>query len=157
MKKIWYLYAILPAMLGGCDSGGNDKVKEPEAVVAQAVKNDTIVTVFEGVQPCKGCKQINTRIQFTRSLHDSVGKFQLNEMYINKKDSDFKDYLGIGTYKILPAGNGEVNGVALYNMALDDKTDGYIYLLRDSLTLLRLDSTGKIATGDKEVTLKKSK
>lgn len=157
MKKNWYLYAIVPALLGGCDSGGNDKVKEPEAAVAQVIKNDTVVTVFEGVRPCKGCKQINTRIQFTRNLNDSVGKFQLNEMYINKKDSDFKDYLGVGTYKILPAANGEMNGVALYNMALDDRTDGYIYLLRDSLTLLRLDSTGKLATGDKEVTLKRSK
>jgi NlpE N-terminal domain len=158
LRKTWFLSAVLPALLAGCNSGTeNNKVKEPEAAVVQTVTNDTVITVFEGVRPCKGCKQINTEIQFTRSVHDTTGTFKLKESYINKKDSAYQNYLGTGTYKIMPSMNGEIKGIALYNMALDDKTQGFIYLLQDSLTLLKADLKGKPVAGDEAIMLKRSK
>ena len=156
MKKD--LVSVILLLLGsaGCNSDDNKgKVKEPEASVAQTVQSDTLVTVYDGVQPCKGCKAIATEIVFARRLQDTIGRFRLTEAYINKKDSAYKRYFGVGNYKILPAANGDVKGVALYNMVLDDQSRGYLYLMADSVTLLRVDDKGKPVRGDEALTLKR--
>jgi hypothetical protein len=156
MKKQTGLYCALLILIGGCNSAEEKaKVKEPEAAVVQSVSNDTLTTYYEGVRPCRGCKQINTEIKFVRVLPDTVGRFYLDEGYVNKRDSVLQQYLGTGNYKILPASNGDVNGVALYNLILDNQTDGTIYLLQDSLTLVKADAKGKPVTGDSSVTLKR--
>ena len=93
---------------------------------------------------------------FERRLQDTVGRFHLSEAYINKKDSALQDYRGAGNYKILPAANGDVKGIAVYNMVLDDQSHGYLYLLADSVTMVRIDDKGKPVQGDEAVTLKKS-
>jgi len=152
------IFVLIAIIMASCNSGGGkDRVKEPESVVAQEVKNDTLITVYEGVSPCKGCKAINTQIAFVRSLKDTVGRFHLQESYINKKDSVFQHYEGGGNYKIIPAANGGTKGVALYNMVVDDQTRKEIYLLEDSVTLVKADDNGKPVTGENAVTLKKSK
>jgi hypothetical protein len=157
MKNLFYLSTAV-MILASCNSeNSQNKVKESEGTVVQAVQNDTLITVYDGVKPCKGCKQINTEITFVRSLKDTQGRFALNEVYLNKKDSAFQKYAGIGNYKILPAPNGDVKGVALYNMVLDDQSKGYLYLLEDSLTLVRADEKGKPVNGDDAVVLKRSK
>jgi hypothetical protein len=143
--------------LTACNSNSEiSKVKEPEAAVTQAVSNDTLVTVYDGVRPCQGCKEIATEIVFERRLQDTVGRFRLSEAYINKKDSAFQHYQGAGNYKVIPAANGDVKGIAVYNMVLDDQSRGYLYLLADSVTMVRIDEKGKPVQGDEAVTLKKS-
>jgi hypothetical protein len=143
--------------VAACNSNGDSsKVKEPEAAVTQAVSNDTLVTVYDGVRPCQGCKEIATEIVFQRRLQDTVGRFQLSEAYIDKKDSAFQHYQGAGNYKIIPALNGDVKGIAVYNMVLDDQSHGYLYLLADSVTMVRIDEKGKPVQGNEAVTLKKS-
>jgi len=59
--------------------------------------------------------------------------------------------------KEVAAANGQVDGVALYNMVLDDQTHGYLYLLEDSVTLVRVDKNGKPVTGEDAAILKRSK
>ena len=144
-------------LLTSCNSGGGkDKVTESAAAVTQAVQNDTLVTVFDGVDPCRGCKEINTQIQFKRSLKDTVGTFHLNEDYINKKDSAFQHYEGVGTYKIVPTSNGG-KGIAFYDMMVDDASHHYLYVLEDSVTLVRVDENGKPYAGDEARVLKRNK
>lgn len=157
MKQISIVGGVFLLILTGCSSNSNiNKVKDPDAVVTQAVSNDTLVTVYDGVRPCKGCKEIATEIVFERRLEDTVGRFHLSEAYINKKDSAFQHYEGAGNYKIIPAANGDVKGIAVYNMVLDDQSHGYLYLLADSLTMIRIDQNGKPVQGDEALTLKKS-
>ena len=158
MQKLLFLSAFLAVVIASCNSGsGKEKVKEPVAAVTQTVQNDTVVTIYQGVRPCRGCKGIGTEIKFIRSVKDTVGRFYLSEAYVNKKDSTFQHYEGAGNYKIMPAANGQVDGVALYNMVLDDQTHGYLYLLEDSVTLVRVDKNGKQVTGDDAAVLKRSK
>jgi hypothetical protein len=157
MKKNSIVGILFLLILTGCHSNSNiDKVKDPEAVVTQAVNNDTLVTVYDGVRPCQGCKEIATEVIFERRLQDTVGRFHLSEAYINKKDSAFQHYRGAGNYKIIPAANGDVKGIAVYNMILDDQSRGYLYLLADSVTMVRIDEKGKPVQGDEAITLKKS-
>ncbi|GGB01999.1 copper resistance protein NlpE N-terminal domain-containing protein [Puia dinghuensis] len=157
MKQHSIVGILFLLILTGCNSNSNiNKVKDPEAVVSQAVTNDTLVTVYDGVRPCKGCKEIATEIIFERRLQDTVGRFHLSEAYINKKDSAFQHYQGVGNYKIIPAANGDVKGIAVYNMVLDDQSRGYLYLLADSLTMVRIDEKGQPVQGDEAITLKKS-
>jgi hypothetical protein len=157
MKDNSIVGILFLAVLAGCSSNSNtSKVKEPESVVTQAVNNDTLVTVYDGVRPCQGCKEIATEIVFERKLPDTVGRFDLSEAYINIKDSAFQHYRGVGSYKIIPAANGDVKGIAVYNMVLDDQSHGYLYLLADSVTMVRIDENGKPVLGDEALTLKKS-
>jgi hypothetical protein len=138
-----------------CNSGKNDsRVKEPEAQVAQAVSNDTVVTLYSSQRPYKLNQQINTKVKFVRSLKDTTGRFYLNEIYLNRKDSVIQHYEGAGTYKILPKPNGDIQGVALYDMVLDDKSKGYVYLLKDSVTMVSVDDKGNELKGDEAVILK---
>jgi hypothetical protein len=140
-----------------CNSGENkSRVKEPVAEVTQAVSNDTIVTFYNGARPYKLNQQINTQIKFVRSVEDTTGRFYLNEVYLNRKDSVIQRYEGAGNYKILPKPNGEVNGVALYDMVLDDKSKGYMYLLKDSVTLVKVDDKGNELKGDDAIVLRSS-
>jgi len=140
-----------------CNSGENkSRVKEPVAEVAQAVSGDTVVTFYDGVRPYKLNQQINTQIKFVRSVEDTTGRFYLNEVYLNRKDSVTQHYEGAGNYKILPKPNGEVNGVALYDMVLDDKSKGSMYLLKDSVTLVKVDGKGNELKGDDAVVLRSS-
>jgi hypothetical protein len=156
MKKRLGIYCTAFILAAACNSEENKaKVKEPEATVVQAVKNDTLITIYEGVRPCKGCKQINTDIKFVRVLPDTVGRFYLDEGYVNKKDSVYQHYKGIGNYKIIPAANGDVKGIAFYNLVLDNQKEGVVYLLEDSLTLVRIDEKGKPVVGDNATILKR--
>jgi len=158
MQKISCAALLILVGMTGCNSeGGKEKVKEPEAVVAQTVKNDTLITVFEGVRPCNGCKEIATEIRFERNVKDTVGRFHLIEAYINKKDSAFQHYEGSGNYKIMPKlGGGEAKGIAFYNMILDDQSHKYIYMLQDSVTIVLVDEKGKPVTGNDAIKLKRS-
>ena len=157
MKIGVFAGVIIAVSLAACNSQSNvGKVKDPDAVVTQAVNNDTLVTVYDGVRPCRGCKEIATEIIFERRLQDTVGRFHLTEAYIDKKDSAFQHYRGAGNYKIIPAANGDVKGIAVYNMILDDQSRGYLYLLADSVTLVQIDEKGKPVQGDEAITLKKS-
>jgi hypothetical protein len=143
------------AAVVSCNSGKSDsRVKEPEAQVAQAVSSDSVITVYSSKQPYKLNQQINTQVKFVRSLKDSVGRFYLNEIYLNRKDSVIQRYDGAGNYKILPKPNGDIQGVAMYDMVLDDKSKGYMYLLKDSVTMVRVDDKGNALTGDEAVVLK---
>jgi len=140
-----------------CDSGkNNSRVKEPEGVLAQAVSGDTVVTFYSSARPYKLNQQINTEVKFVRNVEDSVGRFYLNEVYLNRKGSVTQRYEGAGNYKILPKPSGEVEGVALYDMVLDDKSKGYMYLLKDSVTMVRVDDKGNELKGDDAVILKSS-
>jgi hypothetical protein len=157
MQKITALVAFTCiAALSACDSGGKDKVKEPVGSVAQTIKNDSVITVFHGVEPCDGCKAINTDITFQRSVNDTVGRFHLSESYINKKDSAFQHYEGVGDYKIIPTSNGKDKGIAFYDMVVADASHHYVYLLEDSVTMVRVDENGKPYQGDGARVLKKS-
>jgi len=157
MQKLYGAAIVVLVLMTSCNSKTNkDKVKEPAAAITQAVQNDTLITFYNGVRPCKGCKGINTEIKFERSLKDTVGRFHLHETYINKKDSAFQTYDGVGNYKVLPAPNGETKGIAFYNMMLDDQSRGYLYLLEDSVTLVQVDDKGRPMTGDNAATLKRS-
>jgi hypothetical protein len=158
MQKLFGAGIFVLIFMTGCDSeNSKNNVRQPEAVVAQTVQNDTLITVYDGVSPCKGCKAINTNIKFVRSLKDTVGRFHLDETYINKKDSAFQHYEGVGDYKIMPASKGDAKGIAFYNMVLDDHSRGYLYLLQDSVTLVQVDEKGRPTTGDNAVILKRSK
>jgi hypothetical protein len=156
MHKLYYLSCFLmTAAIVSCNSVKTDpKVKEPEAQVAQAISNDTVVTYYSSHQPYKLDQHVNTQVKFVRSLKDSVGRFYLNEKYLNRKDSVIQRYEGAGNYKILPAPNGEIQGIALYNMVLDDNSKGYMYLLKDSITMVKVDDRGHELTGDEAVILK---
>ena len=158
MKKLCYLSCFVLIMAAAsCNSGENkSRVKEPVAEVTQAVSKDTIVTFYNGARPYKLNQQINTQIKFVRSLEDTTGRFYLNEVYLNRKDSVIQRYEGAGNYKILPKPNGEVNGVALYDMVLDDKSKGYMYLLKDSVTLVKVDDKGNELKGDDAIVLRSS-
>lgn len=154
--SISFIFVQLWVVMASCNSQSNSgKVREPEAAVTQVVQSDTLITIYDGIQPCKGCKAINTEVVFVRSLKDTVGRFRLTEKYINRKDSVIQHYQGAGNYKVLPAANGEVKGVAFYNMALDDKSRGYLYLLTDSVTMVRVNDKGQPVTGDDAITLKR--
>ena len=155
-RKLGYLSCIvLMVTAASCNSGKNNtRVKEPEAVVAQAVSGDTVVTFYNSARPYKWNQQINTQVKFVREVEDSVGRFYLNEVYLNRNDSVIQHYEGAGKYKILPRPNGEVKGIAMYNMVLDDKSKGYMYLLKDSVTLVRVDDNGNELRGDDAVVLK---
>jgi hypothetical protein len=143
------------AAVVSCNSGESDsRVKEPEAQVAQAVTGDSVITVYSSKQPYKLNQQINTQVKFVRSLKDSVGRFYLNEIYLNRKDSVTQHYEGVGNYKILPKPDGDIQGVALYDMVLDDKSKGYMYLMKDSVTMVSVDGHGHELTGDDAVVLK---
>lgn len=157
-KKISYLFCFaLVLIIASCDSD-KDKTtkapKEPEAVVTQAISNDTVITYYYGVSPYKLHQQVKTQIEFVRDLKDSTGRFYLTEVYLNRKDSVTQRYDGAGNYKILPKPNGEIQGVALYNMVLDDRSKGYVYLLKDSVTMVRVDDKGKEVKGEDAITLK---
>jgi hypothetical protein len=157
MQKLHYnLYSFLmAAAIASCNSGKSDsRVKEPEAQVAQAVSSDTIVTLYTSQRPYKLNQQINTQVKFVRGLKDTVGRFYLNEVYLNKKDSIIQRYDGTGNYKILPKPNGDIQGIALYDMVMDDNSKGYIYLLKDSITMVRVDEKGNEMRGDEAVVLK---
>jgi hypothetical protein len=156
MQKLNYLGCFLiAAAVVSCNSGKSDSsVKEPEAQVAQSVSSDTVVTLYSSQQPYKLNQQINTQVKFVRSLKDTVGRFYLNEKYLNRKDSVIQHYEGAGNYKILPKPNGDIQGIALYDMVLDDKSKGYIYLLKDSLTMVKADDQGNELKGDEAVILK---
>lgn len=157
MKKYPIGGILLLLLLTGCQSNSNDgKIKEPAAVVSQTVQNDTLITVYDGVRPCKGCKEIATEIIFERRLKDTAGRFRLSEAYINKKDSAFQHYQGAGSYKIIPSANGDIKGISMYNMVLDDQSRGYLYLLTDSVTMVRVDDKGAPVQGDEALTLKKA-
>jgi hypothetical protein len=154
MEKHLSIYCIVFLLVAGCNSEKNkNNVKEPVAEVAQTLSNDTITTYYNGARPYQQNKQINTQIKFVRSLKDTVGRFYLNEVWLNKKDSVIQHYEGVGNYKILPKPNGEIQGVALYNMVLDDKSQSYLYLLKDSVTMVMADDNGKVVTGESASTL----
>ena len=157
-RKLSYLSCIvLMVAAASCDSGkNNSRVKEPEAVVAQAVSGDTVVTFYNSARPYKLNQQINTQVKFVRNVEDSVGRFYLNEVYLNRKDSVIQRYEGAGNYKILPKPNGEVEGIAMYDMVLDDKSKGYMYLMKDSVTLVSVDDKGNELKGEDAVILKSS-
>ena len=158
MQKLCYLSCfVLVVAASSCDSG-NDKsrVKEPEAIVGQAVSGDTVVTFYTGARPYKLNQQINTQIKFVRNIKDTTGRFFLNEVYLNRKDSIIQRYEGAGNYKILSKPNGSIQGVALYNMMLDDNSKGYMYLLKDSVTLIKVDDKGNELKGDDAIILKSS-
>src|SRR5215510_1300078 len=109
-KLLFFFCGLLLIVITSCNSGSaKDKVKEPVATVTQTVQNDTVVTIYQGVRPCRGCKGIGTEIKFVRSVNDTVGRFYLSEAYVNKKDSAFQHYEGAGNYKIMPAANGKGN------------------------------------------------
>jgi len=94
-----------------CNSGENkSRVKEPVAEVTQAVSNDTIVTFYNGAKPYKLNQQINAQIKFVRSVEDTTGRFYLNEVYLNRKDSVTQRYEGAGNYKIIFGSNRFING-----------------------------------------------
>ena len=155
MQKLYYLNCLLLMVAVSCNSGKNDsRVKEPEAQIAQAVSSDTVVTFYTSQRPYKLNQQINTQVKFVRSLKDSVGRFYLDETYLNRKDSVTQHYEGVGNYKILPKPDGDIQGVALYDMVLDDKSKGYMYLLKDSVTMVSVDDHGHELTGDEAVVLK---
>ena len=156
MQRLYYLCSFLiVAAVGSCNSDKNDSgVKEPEAQVAQAISSDTVVTFYNSQRPYKQNQQINTQVKFVRNLKDSVGRFYLNEIYLNRKDSVVRHYEGAGDYKILPKPNGDIQGIALYDMVLDDKSKGYMYLLKDSVTMVKADDKGHEFTGDEAVILK---
>jgi hypothetical protein len=156
MQKLNYLGCFLiVAAIFACNSDKNDsRVKEPEAQVAQAVSSDSLVTLYKSQRPYKLNQQINTQVKFVRGLKDTVGRFYLNEVYLNRKDSVVQHYEGAGIYKILPKPNGDVQGIALYDMVLDDKSKGYMYLLKDSVTMVRADDKGNELKGDEAVVLK---
>ena len=156
MLRLYYLYCFLIMIeVVSCNSGKNESmVKEPEAQVAQAITSDTVVTLYESQRPYKLNQQINTQVKFVRGLKDSAGRFYLDEKYLNRKDSVIQHYEGVGNYKILPKPNGDIQGVALYDMVLDDKSKGYLYLLKDSVTMVRVDDHGHELTGDEAVVLK---
>ncbi len=158
MQKLCYLSCfVLMVAVASCDSGKNkSRVNEPEAVVAQAVSNDTVVTLYSSARPYKLHQQINTQIKFVRNIEDTVGRFYLNEVYLNRKDSVTQRYEGAGNYKILPKPNGEAEGIAMYDMVLDDKSKGYMYLLKDSVTLVKVDDKGNELKGDDAVILRSS-
>lgn len=157
-QKFSYLICIaLVTITVACNSGNsNGKVNGSDVVMTQSVKNDSVITVFTGEQPYQLNKKIDTKVAFTRRLEDSVGRFYLNEVYLNRKNSVIQHYEGAGSYKILPKANGEVEGVALYNMVMDDKSKGYMYLLKDSVTLVRADEKGNELKGNDAVILKYS-
>src|SRR6267378_7496932 len=116
-KRLYLSYFILIAAVVSCNTNNHpDRVSEPVGAVAQAVSGDTLVTYYEGERPYKMNQQINTRIKFVRNVNDTVGRFYMDEVYLNRKDSVKQHYQGVGDYKILPKPNGEVQGVALYNM-----------------------------------------
>jgi hypothetical protein len=155
MQKLYYLNCLLMVAAISCNSGKNDnRVKEPEAQVAQAVSSDTVVTLYSSQRPYKLNQQINTEVKFVRNLKDSVGRFYLDETYLNRKDSVTQHYEGVGNYKILPKPDGDIQGVALYDMVLDDKSKGYMYLMKDSVTMVSVDGHGHELTGDDAVVLK---
>ena len=158
MQKLCYLSCfVLMVAASSCNSGEDkSRVNEPEAVVAQAVSGDTVVTFYTSARPYKLNQQINTQVKFVRNLNDTTGRFYLNEVYLNRKDSVIQRYEGVGNYKILPKPNGEVQGIAMYDMVLDDKSKGYMYLMKDSVTLVRVDDKGNELKGDNAVTLKSS-
>ena len=143
------------AAVVSCNSGKNDsRVKDPEAQVAQAVSSDTVVTLYRSQRPYKLNQQINTQVKFVRSLKDSTGRFYLNEIYLNRKDSVIQRYDGVGNYKIIPKANGDIQGIAMYDMMLDDRSKGYLYLLKDSVTMVSVDDKGNELKGDEAVILK---
>jgi hypothetical protein len=144
MQKLCYLSCfVLMVAAASCHSGkNNSRVKESEAAVAQEATGDTVVTFYNSMRPYKLNQQINTRVKFVRSVKDTVGRFYLNEVYLDKEDSVIQRYEGTGNYKIYPKLNGEVEGIAMYDMVLDDKSKGYMYLLKDSVTLVSLDDEG---------------
>lgn len=155
MQKLYYLNCLVLMVAVSCNSGKNDnRVKEPEAQVAQAVNSDTLVTYYSSQRPYKLNQQINTQVKFVRNLKDSVGRFYLDETYLNRKDSVTQHYEGAGNYKILPKPNGDIQGVALYDMVLDDKSKGYMYLLKDSVTMVSVNDQGHELSGDEAVVLK---
>ena len=156
MKKMFYVSCFISiAAIVSCKSNSDHaRVSEPEAAVGQAISGDTLVTIYMGERPYQMNQQINTRIKFVRNLNDSTGRFYLDEVYVNRKDSVKQHYEGAGDYKILPKPNGEVQGVALYDMVLDDKSKGYVYLLKDSVTLVKADEKGNELRGDDAVVLK---
>ena len=156
MQKLYYLYCFLIMVtVVSCHSEENDsRVKEPETQVAQAVSGDTVVTLYSSQRPYKSNQQINTQVKFVRSLNDSVGRFYLNEIYLNRKDSVVQRYEGTGNYKILPKPNGDIQGIALYDMVLDDQSKGYMYLMKDSVTMVSVDDKGNELKGDEAVVLK---
>ena len=156
MQKLSYLSSvILIVAVISCNTNKNsDKVSEPVESVAQAVSGDTVVTYYEGKSPYKINQEVDTRIKFVRNLNENAGRFYLDEVYLNRKDSVIQRYQGVGHYKILPKPNGEVQGVALYDMVLDDKSKGYVYLLKDSVTLVKADEKGNEVKGNDAVILK---
>jgi hypothetical protein len=158
MQKLGYLSClVLLVTAASCNSGENkSRVSEPVAEVTQAVSGDTIVTFYNGAQPYKLHQQINTRVKFVRDVKDTTGRFYLDEVYVNRKDSVIQHYQGAGTYKILPKPSGEIEGIALYDMVLDDKSKGYMYLLKDSVTMVKVDDKGNELKGDNAVILKSS-
>jgi hypothetical protein len=156
MEKLMYACYLLVAMgFVSCDSQkSKSKVKEPEGVVTQAVSGDTVITYYYGVSPYKLHQQVKTQVEFVRNINDTTGRFFLTEVYLNRKDSVIQRYDGTGNYKILPKPSGEIQGVALYNMVLDDNSQGYMYLLKDSVTLIKADERGNEIKGADAVTLK---
>ena len=156
MKKLIYVCCLLAVLqIVACNSEkSKPEVKEPEAVVSQAVSGDTLITYYYGVSPYKLHQHVKTQVEFVRNMNDTTGRFFLTEVYLNRKDSVTQRYDGTGNYKILPRSNGEIQGVALYNMVLDDKSKGYIYLLKDSVTMVRVDDHGREIKGENAATLK---
>jgi hypothetical protein len=156
MQKLCYLgcFAMMAAMISCNTNSKHKKVSEPVGVVAQAVSDDTLITYYEGERPYKLNQQIDTRIKFVRNVHDTAGRFYLDEVYLNRKDSVKRHYQAEGNYRILPKPHGEAQGVALYNMVVDDKSKGYIYVLKDDVTLVRADEKGNEFKGEDAVVLK---
>jgi hypothetical protein len=156
MKKLCYLSClILTVTAVSCNSNENHtRVSEPVESVSQAVRGDTVITYYAGKSPYKLNQEVDTRIKFIRNVNDNTGRFYLNEVYLNRKDSVIQAYQGAGDYKILNKSNGEVQSVALYDMILDDKSKGYLYLLKDSVTLVKADEKGNEIKGNNAVILK---
>jgi len=156
MRKLNYLvcFTLIAAVVSCKTNTNHTRVSEPVSAVAQTINGDTVVTFYEGERPYKMNQQINTRIKFVRNLNENLGRFYLDEVYLNKKDSVKQHYQGTGNYKILPAPNGGVQGIALYDMLLDDKSKGYMYLLKDSVTLVKVDEKGNELNGSDAVVLK---
>jgi hypothetical protein len=156
MEKLAYVCCLLVVVgLASCNSeNSKPKAKEPEGVVTQAVTGDTVVTHYYGVSPYKFHQQVKTQVEFVRNINDTTGRFFMTEVYLNREDSVVQRYDGAGNYKIIPKPSGEIQGVALYNMVLDDNTKGYMYLLKDSVTMIKVDERGNEIKGADAVTLK---
>jgi hypothetical protein len=155
-QKLSYLICVAAVTIAIACNSGNKNSKNSDVVMSQAIRNDSVITVFTGEQPYQFNKRIVTKVAFTRRLEDSMGRFYMSEVYLNRKDSMIQHYEGVGSYKILPPTNGELQGVALYNMVMDDKSKGYMYLLKDSVTLVRANENGNVLTGNEAIVLKSS-